>query len=144
MEGGKMSKVHDVTIAEAVEKMADWLTRHYHQRDANLARDPVAVYAQAQFEPDEIHCYQELNDWTRENSEVAEVFPEHAAAYDDLLAACKAAVECVVAMCDRIDEGCFSADCLCTMPGKTAHSQTYRDNELAMLTAAIAAARGGE
>jgi len=88
-----MTEVHDVTIAEAVEKMADWLTRHYHQREANLARDPVAVYAQAQFEPDEVHCYQELNDWTRENSEVAEVYPEYAAAYADLLTACKAAAE---------------------------------------------------
>jgi len=93
MEGGKMSKVHVVTIAEAVEKMADWLTRHYHQRDANLARDPVAVYAQAQFEPNDVFCYQELNDWTRENAEVVEVFPEYAAAYADLLTACEAAME---------------------------------------------------
>ena len=93
MEGGKMSKVHDVTIAEAVEKMADWLARHYHQRDANLARDPVAVYAQAQFEPDDIHCYQQLVDWTAANAEVVEVFPEYAAAYDGLLTACKAAME---------------------------------------------------
>jgi len=73
--------------------MADWLTRHYHQRDANLARDPVAVYAQAQFEPNDVFCYQELNDWTRENAEVVEVFPEYAAAYADLLTACEAAME---------------------------------------------------
>ena len=86
-----MSKVHVVTIAEAVETMTDWLTRHYHQREANLARDPVAVYAQAQFEPNDVFCYQELNDWTRENSEVVEVFPEYAAAYADLLTACEAA-----------------------------------------------------
>jgi len=93
MEGGKMSKVHVVTIAEAVEYLIDWLTCHYHQREANLARDPVAVYAQAQFEPDDIHCYQQLVDWTAANAEVVEVFPEYAAAYDGLLTACKAAME---------------------------------------------------
>ena len=93
MEGGKMSKVHVVTIAEAVEYLTDWLTCHYHQREANLARDPVAVYAQAQFEPDDIHCYQQLVDWTAANAEVVEVFPEYAAAYDGLLTACKAAME---------------------------------------------------
>ena len=56
----------------------------------------------------------------------------------DLLAACKVAARCVEAMCDRIDEHCADVDCLCTMPGKTAHSQAYRGNELAMLNAAIA------
>jgi len=121
MEGGKMSKVHDVTIAEAVEKMADWLTCHYHQRDANLARDPVAVYAQAQFEPNDVFCYQELNDWTRENAEVVEVFPEYAAAYADLLMACKAAL-------GTMDHWEFDA----------------QEDEREQLRAAIAAARGGE
>ena len=80
-----------ITIAEL--KMAEWLRKHYHEREANLERNPVAVYAQAQFEPDEVHCYQELNDWVRENSEIEEVFPEYAAAYADLLTACKAAAE---------------------------------------------------
>jgi len=144
MEGGKMSKVHVVTIAEAVETMTDWLTRHYPERDANLARDPVAVYAQAQFEPNDVFCYQELNDWTRENSEVAEVFPEYAAAHADLLAACDAAAKAIEAQIDSIDERCAEIACYCGMPGNEPHSQTYRDNELAMLTAAIAAARGGE
>ena len=99
MEGGKMSEVHAVTIAEAVETMTDWLTCHYHQREANLARDPVAVYAQAQFGPDEIFCYQQLNDWVAENSEVAEVFPDYAAAYADLLTACKWALEYIGPHC---------------------------------------------
>jgi len=144
MEGGKMSKVHVVTIAEAVEYLTDWLTCHYHQREANLARDPVAVYAQAQFEPDDIHCYQQLVDWTAANAEVVEVFPEYAAAYDDLLTACKAAAKAIEAQIDSIDERCAEIACYCGMPGNEPHSQTYRDNELAMLTAAIAAARGGE
>ena len=74
-----------ITIAEL--KMAEWLRKHYHEREANLARDPVAVYAQAKFEPDEVFCYQQLNDWVRENSEVGEVFPEYADAMRDLHAA---------------------------------------------------------
>jgi len=139
-----MSEVHVVTIAEAVEKMADWLARHYHQRDANLARDPVAVYAQAKFDPNEIFCYQELGDWVAANAEVVEVFPEYAAAYDDLLTACKAAARAIEAQIDRIDEECGRIGCYCGMPGNEPHSHAYRDNELAMLTAAIAKARGHE
>ena len=64
------------------------------------------------------------------------------AAAPDLLAACSAAAKAVEAMIDRIDEQCADVDCICTMRGKTPHSQTYRDNELAMLNAAIAKARG--
>jgi len=64
--------------------------------------------------------------------------------YDDLLTACEAAVKCVEAMIDRIDEECGRIGCYCGMPGNEPHSQTYRDNELAMLTAAIRKARGGE
>ena len=66
------------------------LRKHYHEREANLARDPVAVYAQAKFEPDEVYCYQQLNDWVAGNSEVVEVFPEYATVHTDLLAACEA------------------------------------------------------
>ena len=91
--GNKVMPSHGEDVAKAVKTMTDWLARHYHEREANLERDPVAVYAQAQFEPDDIHCYQQLVDWTAANAEVVEVFPEYAAAYDGLLTACKAAME---------------------------------------------------
>ena len=142
--GNKVMPSHGEDVAKAVKTMTDWLARHYHEREANLERDPVAVYAQAQFEPDDIHCYQQLVDWTAANAEVVEVFPEYAAAYDDLLTACKAAAKAIEAQIDSIDERCAEIACYCGMPGNEPHSQTYRDNELAMLTAAIAAARGGE
>ena len=131
-----------ITIAEL--KMAEWLRKHYHEREANLERDPVAVYAQAKFEPDEVFCYQQLNDWVRENSEIEEVFPEYAAAYADLLTACRAAAKAIEAQIDSIDERCAEIACYCGMPGNEPHSQTYRGNELAMLTAAIAAAQTQE
>jgi len=98
MEGGKMSEVHAVTIAEAVETMRDWLARHYHERDNDLYRDPVAVYAQKNFSPEDVFCYQELRDWVAENAEVAEVFPEYVEAHAALLTACRAAVDQIVEM----------------------------------------------
>jgi len=60
----------------------------------------------------------------------------------DLLAACENALACIEAMADRIDERCAEDGCLCTMPGKTPCSQTYRTGEIAMLRIAIAKARG--
>jgi len=87
-----------ITIAEL--KMSEWLRTHYHEREANLERNPVAVYAQAKFGPDEVYCYQQLNDWVAGNSEVVEVFPEYAAAYADLLASCEAAVPVLLAHAD--------------------------------------------
>ena len=66
------------------------------------------------------------------------------AAAPELLAACEASLSCIEAMVDRIDEECGKNGCLCTMPGCVSHSQTYRDNEITQLRAAIAKARGQE
>ena len=67
--------------------------------------------------------------------------PMHKAA-PELLEACWDALIVIEAFADGIDDKCGNDGCMCTIPGNVAHSQTYRDNEMATLRAAITKAEG--
>ena len=70
-----------------------------------------------------------------------EYCPMHKAA-PELLEACRDALIVIEAFADGIDDKCGNDGCMCTIPGNVAHSQTYRDNEIATLRAAITKAEG--